>query len=564
MKKKKLIFRNPAIIQTLTVVGILWWVLFLFASLPDAFPTQIGELISIDSLQKHISVLGHDSLEGRSTGSRGGEKAARYIAQQMEKYQLIPLGINNSFFQKIPMHGSIPTNECQLRLFYKNNQVHDFMPGTDYLLYKTGAQTFVPIAVPLVFVGYGIIAPEYDYNDYRALDVRGKIVVFLEGEPISEDPSYFAGYDKTIYSLLESKQRLALAQGALGSIMIPTEPENFEIKWERLKREFAFEDITLAYNISGHLSVILHPREAAKLFRNSQLSLIQIKNLAARNKLRSFPLSTRLSFKGEYIERDFMASNIAGMISGTDQELKDTYIIISAHYDHLGIGPIISGDSIYNGVADNAMGVAGGLELARLFSQPSVNLRRSLIFLFTCGEEKGLLGSIYYIDHPLQPLHQTIANVNIDGLAMTDFFRDVIGVGSDLSSLGVYLEEAAAQMDLAVSPLPASFSTTESFSRSDQIAFAQAGIPALIIMDGFSLQNYTYQQAQRKFIDWIENIYHTPFDDLHQSLHFGASKQHVQLLSYFIWLLANCKQKPVWNVGVPYRAISPPAKFESQ
>lgn len=563
MIKKNLHRQNPFLPKKAFVGLITCWILSLSAPAQN-FCQQIGNLISIDSIQKHILVLGHDSLEGRGTGSRGGEKAARYIARQMEKYQLVPLGINNSFLQKIPMHGSIPTNECQLRLFFKNNQVHDFMLGTDYLLYKTGAQTFVPIAVPLVFVGYGIIAPEYDYNDYRALDVRSKIVVFLEGEPISEDPTYFEGHDKTIYSLLESKQRLALAQGALGSIMIPTEREDFEIKWERLKREFAFEDITLAYNISGHLSVILHPKEAAKLFKNSQLSLTQIRNLAARNKLRSFPLSTRLSFKGEFIERDFMASNVVGMVAGTDQELKNTYMIISAHYDHLGIGPIISGDSIYNGVVDNALGVSGGLELARIFCQPNVDLRRSLIFLFTCGEEKGLLGSIYYIDHPLRPLHHTIANLNIDGLAMTDLFRDVIGVGSDLSNLHGYLEKAAAQMDLTVSTLPASFATTESFSRSDQIAFAQAGIPALLILDGFLLHNHTYKEAQRKFIDWMENIYHTPFDDLQQFIHYDASKQHVQLLSYFIWLLANSEQKPVWNSDVPYRAISSPAKLKSQ
>ncbi len=383
-----------------------------------------------------------------------------------------------------------------------------------------------------------------------------KLLSFLEGEPISDDPAYFSGLDKTIYSLLESKQRLALAQGALGSIMIPAETENFETKWERLKQEFAFEDVTLAYNISGHLSVIIHPRQAAKLFRNAQLSLTQIRNLAMRNKVRSFPLKTRLSFKGEFIESDFIASNVVGMISGTDQELKDTYIIISAHYDHLGIGPVVSHDSIYNGVVDNALGVAGGLELVRVFSQISASLRRSLIFLFTCGEEKGLLGAIYYVDHPLRPLHQTIANLNIDGLAMTDFFHDVIGVGSELSSLQSYVEEAATQMNLKVSNLPPSFTTTESFSRSDQIAFAKAGIPSMLIMDGFHQYNHTYEQAQRKFLDWIENIYHTPFDDIQQFIHLEASRQHVQFLFHLIYLLANSEQRPVWNRGVPYPTLN--------
>ncbi len=517
---------------------------------------ELVGLISIDSLKKHISYLGNDSLAGRGTGTIGGHLAAEYIAKHLKKYNILPLGDNQSYYQKIPMHGSQPLPLSQLRLYSTDNSHEQFRLGEHYLLYKTGAQTFVPNPTPLVFVGYGIIAPEFDYNDYQRVDVQSKIVVFLSGEPFSRDSAYFSGENPTIYSLPESKQRLAISRGAMGSILIPISSEsNTKINWDKWKREFSFEDITLAYRVTGHLSVVLHPNIAFKLFEDALFSFNDVLAMNKNNAVQSFPLARCISFRGKFKERDFTDKNVVGLLEGRDPDLKDSYLLISSHYDHLGIGPPIKGDSIYNGVFDNAAGVSAQLELARIFAQLPKKPRRSIIFLFLTGEEKGLLGSTYYTDHPLVPLYRTIANINIDGLAMFDTFYDIIGIGIEFSTLEEYLQQTADYLDLKISPLPSPFGLNESFAHSDQISFANAGIPSMLISEGLNLQNYTYEEAFQKVINWQDDFYHTPFDDLNQTINYQAARQHTQVLLTTCFLIANSVNTPQWHGNVKYYNI---------
>jgi hypothetical protein len=526
--------------------------------LSDLSPEQVNKIIqhvSMDSLKKHIAVLGDDSLQGRATGTSGEKKAAQYLSQQFMKYKLTPIGQNGDYFQHIPMHGSIPLPESRLRLFLKENPVYDFELGEDYLLFKSGAQTFVPNPVPLVFVGYGIIAPEFDYNDYQSIDVEGKIVVYLAGEPFSDDSSYFNGLSPTIYSLPESKQRIALSRGALGSCLIAEVESDTNFTWTKLKSEFAFEDITLAYNASGHLGFIIHPGEAERLFEHSPYSLNDIMRKAEKHSVHSFPLSASIAFRGDFLERDFSAKNVVGMIEGSDLKRKNSYIIISAHFDHLGFGPAVLGDSIYNGVMDNASGCAALLEIARSISQSETKPKRSILFILTTGEEKGLLGATYYVDHPIFPLHKTIANINIDGLAMFDRFNDVIGIGSHLSDLGEYVQKAAEKVSVNYSQTPENIANSVAYSRSDQIAFAHGGIPSILIMEGFEWKNLSREQAIRKFQFWLDNIYHSPFDDLNQPLNYIAAVKHTQIILLSIYLIDERLQVPQWEKNVKYQKI---------
>lgn len=510
---------------------------------------QTNSYFDADSLRKHIFFLGNDSLEGRATGTRGGELAAKYISNQLRKTGVMPIGANNSFFQPIPMHGSIPLKESILRL-HTGDKVHDFELGRDYLLYKAGAQTFLPEAVPLVFVGYGIIAPEFDYNDYHSVDVAGKIAVFLSGEPNSTDPEYFNGPNPTVYMHAEAKHRLAISRGALGSIMILNPKHEQHRSWKDWQEEFSFEDVTLAYSATSQLSAVMNPQAASLLFEGASMSLDAL--LRSQDKMSSFPLPAKISFRGDFIEREFIANNVIGILEGSDPNLRDTYLILSAHYDHLGIGPPVRGDSIYNGVMDNAAGVAAVLEIARAFSQAPEKPRRSIIFLFLTGEEKGLLGSIYYTDHPVKPLYKTVANINVDGLAMFEKFKDVVGVGAELSSLGEMLAEECTYLGLEISPIPTEFSASESYSRSDQIAFAQAGIPSILIVDGFRYEHLTAEEGRNRQIEWLRNYYHTPFDDLNQPLNFDAAIQHCCLLFEFCRRVANLETEPQWKSGTPY------------
>lgn len=522
----------------------------LYSADEDAYQAVLNT-ISGDSLKRHVWFLGHDSLEGRATGSRGESIAAAYIAGTLERLLLKPLGEDGSYYQFIPMHGSIPLAESQLR-FWLKDQLTDLELGRDYLLYKTGAQTYIPNPVEMVFAGYGIHAPEFDYDDYRSIEPAGKIVVFLSGEPHSDDPAYFEGENPTIYAYPEAKQRIAISRGALGSILIPNPLRNKNQYWEALRREFAFEDVTLAYTATGHLSLMINPAVAPRLFEDAPFTFKEILEMDYLNRIESFPLAGSISFKGEFISRDFLTANLIGMLEGEDPELKNTCLIISAHYDHLGIGPPVNNDSIYNGVFDNATGVAAALELARAFSQLSRKPRRSVIFLFVTGEEKGLLGSRYYLDNPVVALHKTVANVNIDGLAMFDTFNDVIGIGAELSELGDYLEKAAKQEGLKVSPLPREFSSSRSFLRSDQIAFAQAGIPSILIMDGLHYQNMSTAEALVKNLTWNDTVYHTPFDDLHQSMNFDAAVEHCRFIFAYCYAIANSTSEVEWKPRVPY------------
>jgi hypothetical protein len=511
----------------------------------------VSRQISLDAIKKHLEILGSDSFQGRRTGTPGGEKAASYIADQLQRIGLEPIGENDSFSQRIPMHGSIPQSNSEMDLFVRDRP-NRFQLNVDYLLYKSGEQTFIPNPVPLVFVGYGITAPEFDYNDYQSLDVEGKIVVFLSGEPVSTDPGYFKGSEPTIYSYPESKQRIAIAHGAYGSILIYGPNDEKECSWEELIHQFSFEDISLAYSVASNLNLVMNVAAAAKLFDGAPFDLSQVLEMEKRLTVHSFPLNTRLRFSGQSMERDFSASNIAGLLPGRHSGKNDSYVLISAHYDHLGVGPDVKGDSIYNGVMDNAVGVAALLEIARVLKNFTAPQERSTVFLFTTGEEEGLLGSTYYADHPLVPLYKTVANINIDGLAMFDRFKNVVGVGAELSTLDECLTKVAAEQGYYVSPIPPQFSTSESFARSDQIAFAKAGIPAVLIAEGFDGYDLTQSEILRRMIRWMRNIYHSPFDDLQQPINYDAVLQHCRFICSFCHALANSHEEIKWKPGTPY------------
>ncbi|MDZ7269714.1 MAG: M20/M25/M40 family metallo-hydrolase [candidate division KSB1 bacterium] len=520
------------------------------ATLQEA--VAVSATITGERLYHHLAVLGSDSLEGRGTGTRGGEKAAAYLAQQFRSFGLLPAGDDNTYFQQIPMHASKPLPDSKLQLMTKNGPV-DLVLGADYLLYNTGAQTFIPKPVPLVFVGYGIIAPEYDYNDYQALNVVGKIVVFLSGEPYANDFTYFEGEQETVHALPEVKQKVALSRGAVGSIMIPSPRHPAGRDWQYWLDQFAFEDVRLFYSAAGNLSVVMNPAVAGRLFDGAAFSLAEVLARERVNAVHSFTLPVTASFRGSFQQRDFLAANVIALLPGSDPELRDTYVLVSAHYDHLGMGPAVAGDSIYNGVFDNAAGVAAVLEIARAFAGLKEKPRRSLLFVLVTGEEKGLLGSTYYVDHPVKPLYRTIANLNVDGLAMFDTFADIVGVGAELSTLGELLHQLAGALHLKVSPIPSPFADIAAFGCSDQVAFARGGIPALLIMEGMQYHNTPPAAGLQRMIDWGRHIYHSPCDDLRQAINRAAMEQHTRILFAFCHLLANLQTAPEWKKGTPYR-----------
>ena len=513
-------------------------------------PENRAKFLNKSYFQRHLDFLGSDLFEGRAPGTLGGSLAAKYLALEFDKFKLKPLGDNETFYQNIAFHSVKPVSS--VITIISNDSTKNLDLNDDFLLYHSDESIFFAKSVPLVFAGYGIVAPEYNYDDYKNIDVIGKIVVVVSNEPISFDPAYFDGNDPTIYSLPEVKQRIALSKGAKGTILIPNFDSGGLYDWEAQKRAFSFENLSLASSANSSLDILINPDDAGLLFKGTRYSLSSLIELHRKNKMESFPLQVKLKFNALFQQRDFVSPNIIGMIEGNDAELKDNYVIVSAHYDHLGIGMPVKGDSIYNGVFDNAEGVAAALELARNFSEKHFTNKRSIIFLLTTAEENGLLGSYFYTLNPAVPLYKTVADLNIDGIASFDNFRSVIGVGSEYSTLIVYLENIARERRLKIASIPSEFVSFGSFAKSDQHSFAKAGIPSILISEGLDYVNTSKEDGLKMMLNYSANVYHKPSDDLNQKINYNAVAQHFELLAAMIELLANDSKTPEWLDNSPF------------
>ncbi len=500
------------------------------------------------ALERDIRFLGSDSLRGRATGSPGLKRAAAYIAGHFRRAGLVKMGRNNSYLQSVPLHGQTirPSTRLTLRASGKK---HTFHYGRDFLVIRTGELSLLTRPTPMIFAGYGIRAPEYEYNDYRTVDAAGKVVVVLEGEPSSAvDSSYFEGELPTVYSSPESKLRLALANGAFGLIIIP----GSEWNWTGLKREYSFEDVSLPEAVSSTTGLFITDSLSRFLFSGEKQTYDGLLTAARNNRLKAFDLNKTISLNSVVQRREFVSQNVVGLWPGKDDTLADSYVLVSAHYDHLGVGPAVAGDSIYNGVSDNAVGTAVVLELARRFSRLGYHPRRSILFLLVTGEEKGLLGSHYYTRHPTVPLYKTIAAFNVDGLAAMGAFQDIYAIGAGQSRLGTLIRDVAAENGFRLVPVRYRRRMRELFSRSDQISFAQSGIPSTIIIEGLNYKDIPRDQVLRRLEQWYQKRYHTPFDDLEQPLNLSALERYVSLLFHIVNRAANMSTAPRWKEGAPY------------
>jgi hypothetical protein len=503
---------------------------------------------------RHMKALGADAMEGRGTGTPGIEAAAAYIETRLAEIGLEPMGIDGSFRQPVPLHGSTPLPESRLRLEGPPGTPRRLELWEDYVLFRSGNETFVPRPLPLEFVGYGIIAPELDYNDYLRRDVEGKIAVVLAGEPPSDDPAFFDGTSRTIYSDPEMKFRIALSRGAKGCFLLPSPREGAHVDWEQTRRAFEPEDVVLPYRITGSLNVLLRLERAPVLFARARRSFDDVLELDRKGTLEGFPLRVEASFSGTFRERDFLGANLVARLPGSDPLLRDEYVIVSAHYDGLGVGPALDGDTIYNGVVDNASGTAAVLEIARALAESPDRPRRSILFVFLTGEEKGLLGSRYYGDHPVVPLHRTVAAINVDGLSVLDTTESFVGIGSKYSTLGDLLGRVLAERGLRREEVPPAFEELRPFYDSDQIAFAQVGIPSILVLEGFSYRHLGTEKGLRRFLEWGRSRYHLPSDDLRQPLDADAIEQHVRVLLAYVREVGNTFTEPQWLPGSPFTA----------
>lgn len=506
-------------------------------------------------LKSHILFLSDDLLEGRSPGSRGGELAARYIASQFEAYGLIPAGENDTYFQPFSMIGITPDPDMTLTVQKGSRKV--ILKYLEEFTGETGLQKpLVTIDDELVFAGYGIEAPEYDWDDYKGVDVKGKILLMLVNDPPSEDPQFFGGKALTYYGRWTYKYEKAAEKGAKGAILIHT-TESAGYPWKVVQSSWSGEQYELERGPDSPPSLPFRSwvkdDAAEKFLALAGTDLSTLKKMAESREFRPIFLGLRVKIRIKSTLRSVETANVVGLKKGGDQKFKNEYVILTAHYDHLGVGKPVNGDSIYNGALDNATGVSVILSIADGLSRLSHSPKRSILFIATSAEESGLLGSKYYSQNPIFPLEKTAAVINIDGINIWGPTRDIIPLGANRSTMEGVIAKVAQDMGLVISPDP--FPEQGFFYRSDQFNFAKMGVPSVSLDSGIDFTGKPEGWGKKRIDEYIEKHYHQPSDEFGPEWNLNGTLQLAQVALRSAIKLANWSEMPQWKEGDEFKTI---------
>ena len=497
----------------------------------------------------HMAFLADDLLEGRGTGTRGQEIAAGYVATQFALYGLKPAGDKDTYFQRVPFREiRVVPERCEAVIKHGSDQ-QQLKWGDDFIMGGDALRPSTNVEAPVVFVGYGVTAPGQNYDDYAGIDARGKIVAYLFGAP-----SRFSSEMRAHYGGGIEKRRNAAEHGAIGIIGLATPDLDKILPWDRIVANTAFPAFRWLDAKGNPNDTFPQLRAAASLslsaskafFGGSGKSFDEVLANAKASKPQSFELPVVVRLHVSSTHSEVTSPNVVAVLPGSDPNLKNEYVVYSAHTDHLGIGKPIKGDNIYNGAVDDASGVAAVLNLAEVFSHLPKAPARSILFLAATAEEAGLLGSDYFAHFPTVPKDAIVANLNIDGATVSYDFADIVALGADHSSLDTVVRRGAAQMHVKVSPDP--MPEQVGFVRGDQYSFVRQGVPSVNIFEG--LQAVDPKINGRKFTEnWIEKYYHSPFDDMNQPLNFGAAVKYMKLNFLVGNDIANAPARPTWNKG---------------
>lgn len=522
---------------------------------PDAVPADVKRVAQTarpEAIRAAMRFLADDALEGRKPGTRGFALAANYMQTQLEALGMLPAGENNTYRQAVPLRRwQVREGSSTLTVQIKETE-QSFVYGKQFILNPLPDHASSDVAAPVVFVGYGVSAPELGYDDYANIDVKGKLVAYLNGAPTS-----FPSNQRAYYS--SAKAENAAAHGAVGTLAfsLPTDLRNRIETAAPRTRQGIYRWVDKQGKpqrtfpaLQGSAS--LSDSAARLLFTNASTPFNDAVSMALKNKPQAFPLnvSVRMQTQTDVVE-DVAGQNVLALLPGSDPVLQHEYVVYVAHLDHLGIGrptPGAStpGDSVYNGAHDNASGVAINLETARLFASLPKAPRRSILFVGVTGEEMGLLGSDYFASNPTVPKDKIVANLTLD---MPFFFHpllDIVPYGAEHSSLNQPVRQAAAVLGIQISPDPIPEQTV--FMRSDHFSFVRQGIPALFIKSGSQTGNPNLDGTKLN-LDWRATIYHSPQDDMNQPFDFNAAAKHAQLQFLVGYLTAQADTRPTWNKG---------------
>jgi Zn-dependent M28 family amino/carboxypeptidase len=543
-------------LRSLLILGAL-----VVAARADAQSARVRPITSAE-IDGHLRFLSSDLLEGRAPATRGGRLAAEYIAGQLRIAGVEP-GAQGSYFQRVPID-VVGAEAATIHATASGKATATLRYPEDVVVWGGSAAERGGATGELVFVGYGATAPEYGWNDFKDADVKGKILLVLVNDPPAPagEPTLFGGRAMTYYGRWPYKFEEAERRGAAGALIIHT-TERAGYPWHTVVGSWATTQRMLprdpklppALGFRGWIT----DSAATALLSQAGLDLERLRAQAASRDFQ--PVSTGINFDVEFRNRvDHLESeNVVGVIRGRDPRLKTEYVSLSAHWDHFGIGPVVSGDSIYNGAADNASGVADLLAVARAAAE-SPRPRRSLLFVFVTAEESGLLGSAFFAEQPTVPVDSIVANLNVDGGNLLGRTRDLTVLGDTKSTLGPMLARQIAPSGMRISP--EEHPERGYFYRSDHFSFAKAGIPAVSIGAGTDVVGKPAGWGAEQEEDYTAHRYHQPSDAYRPDFDLSGAVQLSQIVLRFSLSLANAAGVPEWNRDAEFRSVRTKSRVE--
>src|SRR5678816_1973869 len=454
-------------------------------------PAAISALQKIDAehIRAHVRFLSHDLLEGRGTGQRGGDIAAEYIATQFALDGLKPAGDNGTYMQKVPMVGITLAPDTTFSLVPNKGRARELKLLSEYVAQDETQQPDSTVNAEIVYVGYGIEAPEYQWDDYKGVDVKGKVLLMLVNEPTSDDPKFFKGKALTYYGRWTYKYEEAARKGAVGAIMIH-QTEMASYPWEVVRNSNSGEESHLQLDGSPKLKVAswIHLDAAKELAAMAGTDVDQMMVQARSRDFHPMPFPVRLQAHMVSKVRPFESNNVIAMLPGSDAKLKTEAVIYTAHYDHLGIRPDMPGDNIYNGADDNATGCGILLEMAHAYAMAAQRPRRSILFASVTAEEQGLLGSEYLGKHSPIPAGKIALDLNFDDIPPLGAPEEVEVSGSERTTFFPIVQSVAKEFRLEIRP--DARPEAGHYYRSDHFSLARVGIPAFSINEGVKYKGH--------------------------------------------------------------------------
>ena len=529
-----------------------------------AIPAELKpalDTIKADDIMAHTKALSSDEYEGRGPGTKGEELSVKYLTEQYQRLGLKPGNPDGTYVQKVPLVGFTGAPRAS---FTANGKTIDLKFPTDYVAVS---RRFVPESKvensDVVFVGYGVVAPEYGWDDYKGLDVKGKTIVMLINDPAvpdASDPSkvdekMFKGKAMTYYGRWTYKYEIARDKGAAAAIIIhETGPAGYP--YEVVSGSWSREnfDIQTANKNMDRAAVEgwITTERAKELMTAAGQDFDALKKAAVTKDFKPVTLNAKANIEVKNTLREIDSSNVVGKLEGSDAALKNEYVIYSAHWDHLGRDPKLPGDQIFNGALDNASGTAAMLEIAEAFTKLSPAPKRSILFLSVTAEEKGLLGAKHYASNPLYPANKTLANINMDGVNQWGRTKDIVLVGEGNSTLDDLLREAAQQQSRTVKPDPEP--EKGFFYRSDHFEFAKEGVPALYADTGTEYIGKSETYSKEKRDAYTTNDYHKVTDEVKSDWDLAGAIEDAQLLILVGYRVAQGDTYPEWKPGTEFKA----------